>query len=312
MNWSKEIIKKTIREIYENGEPINSGYIQKNYYRLFSASRNYFGAWKNAIEASGFSYKEISKNKSYTEDSLIVELQYRHNKGIKIVGDKKIQHWSVRLFGSMKNAIESANIDYQELLEKSYSERQPRRWSKEIIIDIIKSMENDGQELTTRYLEENHNDLYNATFKYFGSYNNALSEAGINRLEHYKESPMGMGYKFEYAVMKALELSGTPFERDYYMDDNVRPDFLLDNDVWLEVKTNIDSKRSKYQIRKYRNLHSNIVVVYIFGSTFLEGVKYINAYDFINRIDIEEEDRRYITSIIKEVEQFFVEHYNHA
>jgi hypothetical protein len=57
-----------------------------------------------------------------------------------------------------------------------------RKWSKEIIIEMIKDLKNQNVDLSAGFISKNHVSLFTAASsrRYFSSWANAVREAGIN------------------------------------------------------------------------------------------------------------------------------------
>ncbi len=64
--WTPDRILEEIRERYEQGGKLASGYMQRHEPSLFSAAFRRFGSWGEAIAAAGIDYKTILRNKAHT------------------------------------------------------------------------------------------------------------------------------------------------------------------------------------------------------------------------------------------------------
>jgi hypothetical protein len=59
---SAEDLLKFIRDRYENGKRLSSGYMQRNFNRMVKVADYRFGGWKQAIEAAGIDYNEVRED----------------------------------------------------------------------------------------------------------------------------------------------------------------------------------------------------------------------------------------------------------
>ncbi|GAB4248856.1 MAG: hypothetical protein OHK005_15480 [Candidatus Methylacidiphilales bacterium] len=59
------------------------------------------------------------------------------------------------------------------------SERKNRKWSHEIVLDLIKEWHAEGKPLFSHYVRKNFQELLAAGIRYFGSWENAVKAAGI-------------------------------------------------------------------------------------------------------------------------------------
>ncbi len=185
--WSKEKIKEKILELYENGEPLNANYILKKSMSLYKAGRIYFGSWKNAIESAGFDYSKISKEKPrIKEEEIIKEIKKlaKSNHSLNMVSVKKSSDANIRRlynracqkFGSWKNAIQKAGIDY----EKIRKVRKP--YTNEELIEIIKNLAAKGVSLKASDIgrDRENRKYYIAAQRRFHNWKEFLKKAGID------------------------------------------------------------------------------------------------------------------------------------
>ena len=63
-------------------------------------------------------------------------------------------------------------------------------WSKEIVLSHILDLHRRGERLNSYHVQVNYPKLYQAAFKYFGSWGNAVTVAGINYAEVRRRTPM--------------------------------------------------------------------------------------------------------------------------
>jgi hypothetical protein len=80
-------------------------------------------------------------------------------------------HW----FGSYKEAVTSAGIDYQ-----SIQKTIPGRWNTQTVRRELRRLYRDKQEIHHAALERDNPALVLAAYRYFGSYGSAVNAAGLN------------------------------------------------------------------------------------------------------------------------------------
>ena len=186
--WSKEKVINKILELNEKGESLNLKYVETNYSSLPSAAFRCFGGWKSAIKAAGLDYdkileeaerKRIEKSKKWSKAKIIEKIQELYKKGDDLSHEKIKSNNSAlvsaarRHFGSWENAIQSAGVDYNKI-------RREERWSKEKILGKIRQIHLAGKDLSAKYSHDNYSSLHWAAGKYFGSWGNAITEAGLD------------------------------------------------------------------------------------------------------------------------------------
>ena len=186
-NYVKEKIINKIINI-SNGSRINSAYIQKNYNSLFRSANRYFGNWRSAVEAAGFDYDEILKiaretrieeNRYWSKEKIIEELlKYKeqnielHLSNIKNVNSALLSA-AVRYFGSWKEALECAGLNYNEIAKS----KPTGYWTKERITKAIKTLYSSREDLNYLNIFSNHNDILCAARREFGTWESAVIAA---------------------------------------------------------------------------------------------------------------------------------------
>jgi len=192
--WSKKKIIEEILRLHKAGEDLNARHIIKNYPSLAHAAykKHYFGNWENAIRAAGLDYeaiKALGKSKvnvgrKWTKEQIIDEIQKLAEKGVHLNFQYMRKHYNPLLcaackkynFGSWKNAIEAAGLDYDEI--NKYAKR--KHWTKTGIIEEIKKLYNDGENLQYMKIKSKYQALCVAAAREFGNWGNAVNAAGIN------------------------------------------------------------------------------------------------------------------------------------
>lgn len=136
ISWTQETIVEEIRRIFNEGEPLNSDYIQKNHTKLHSASQRYFNSWGEAVETAGLNYDDI-KGIKWTEETVSQNIIELERDGVDLSSSNmQQQHMSLfqagcRIYGSWKDAVNKSGVDYNKF-------RKQREWTEETINAEIK------------------------------------------------------------------------------------------------------------------------------------------------------------------------------
>ncbi len=78
-----------------------------------------------------------------------------------------------RLFGSWKDAIEAAGLDYSKI-------RRYRTWSRQEVLTEIRAAYELGHSVNSSTMQKNNKPLYMAAIRRFGNWSNAVVAAGID------------------------------------------------------------------------------------------------------------------------------------
>jgi len=182
-------------------------------YNLYSHGRKFFGSWGNAIEAAGLDYRKIAKYppSSYqTKKAFIVEIKRRKKNRLPLnfseiktgaFRDTGLYPAGRKLFGSWKNAIEAAGLDYQ----KSCLVPQSPYPTKEAVIDEIKRRKKEKLPLYSNYLRKKSSKtkaLLQSGHRFFRSWGNAIEAAGLDHRKISRKPPSP--YQTKEAVIKEI------------------------------------------------------------------------------------------------------------
>lgn len=197
-------------------DPILSSFLGRDCSRkfLYHAACVYFGSWNSALEEAGIKTTKSPSNKFWSSSLIIKcieELRSVHHpltvKAIwrdrstktsnvlsKVVGKKttgsSLHDAARRIIGSWDKALMEAGIDVQSVKEKPF-------WSKSKVISVIHVLHKSGIPLNAKSISRNKNrltknlieqkigkprtgrSLFGGAYRAFGSWDRALSEAGI-------------------------------------------------------------------------------------------------------------------------------------
>ncbi|CAI9086527.1 hypothetical protein A7K93_01640 [Candidatus Methylacidiphilum fumarolicum] len=179
--WSKEKIIQMIQQLYRQGTDLSFRSMMLGEYApmVYAAIRpNYFGSWKNALLAAGLAPQDIYRYKSWKNENILEEIRRLYKEGADLSSKQMEKNASSliaiarRRFGSWSSAIEQAGLDYDKI-------RNRKRWSKEQIIQGIRSLKEKGISLTSTKVREVNPALFAAACKkrFFGSWKKAVENA---------------------------------------------------------------------------------------------------------------------------------------
>ncbi|MFZ5501613.1 MAG: hypothetical protein ACOY58_06870, partial [Candidatus Micrarchaeota archaeon] len=187
--WSKAHVKKEILARKEAGKPLNVKAVYEEDQKLYKAALNHFGSWDAAIEAAGLKTSTVRKATPQTKGQIITAIIAYHLSGkslneTEILGDKRKSRmrkviWSARRkFGSWKEAVEAAGIDYSPFVK-----RRRDYWSADRVRGHILELHSRGEPLDSasyRASEGEKRALYKAAINHCGSWRAAIEGCGLD------------------------------------------------------------------------------------------------------------------------------------
>ena len=185
--WTPDAVVAAIQERKRQGQPLFFLRVPQDAETLYRKACECFGSWKDACSAAGIRRK--GRAKIWTTARVIAEIKKRHQENLPLISSMHESFGSSlytvagREFGSWRQAVIAAGIDYDEILRTQHV-GDVRFWSKEKLLEEIKKRQSAGKSLAHNAVREEDQGLIYAAKKIFGrrGWNLALAEAGIDRL----------------------------------------------------------------------------------------------------------------------------------
>jgi tRNA A37 N6-isopentenylltransferase MiaA len=185
--WSREKIIEDVRALAAAGHSLSTrSMAELGYSGMVTTSYKpeYFGSWRNAIVAAGLDPKEVCRRKrKWTRERILQRIQELHREGEDLSHSAAKRHHQYlvvvaindRFFGSWREAIEAAEIDYEEVSKHEY-------WSRDRICERIRELHVAGESLSHEDAKRYHGALVSAASspRYFGSWGSAIRSAGLD------------------------------------------------------------------------------------------------------------------------------------
>jgi len=188
VKWSKDLVVARIQERAANRLPINGTAVIKSDKKLYRAAMQHFGkdGWAKARTLAGFSPQDPRQHK-WSKEKVVRAIIERHKKKLKLnSGYMHLQSETRRLyfagysyFGSWKSAVKAAGINYDSIYIKYEDRALYRKWTKERVVEKILHYQMRGVRLNNRSIRKTDATLLQAGMRYFGSWENAITAAGI-------------------------------------------------------------------------------------------------------------------------------------
>ncbi|MGC8667952.1 MAG: homing endonuclease associated repeat-containing protein [Chthonomonadales bacterium] len=180
--WSKDTIAAEIRKMAAAGEPLNYARVAHQRVALLRAATRYFGSWWAAVEFAGLDYIKIRRYNAWSPQAIVERIRELHARGedlswryVSTVLDPQLAAAATKKkhFGSWRAAIEAAGIDYETV-------RRYKRWNEETIVRRLRDLYAQGVDLNAKSMEEQNISLITAARRRFGSWDRALTAAGLD------------------------------------------------------------------------------------------------------------------------------------
>jgi len=184
--WTRQSVIQRICELAAEGRPLNSAAVQRSESTLPSAASRFFSSWNEALQAAGVDPEKWRKRvPTWTRERVIQRIRQIHAGGGKVnhaaLGHNSVSRAGVLLFGSWDAALQAAGLNPDDI--RVY--RKP--WTPEEIIQEIQRKHRQGEPLNAKDVSPH--SLRSRGTAFFGSWDAALTTAGLDPSEIRKNSP---------------------------------------------------------------------------------------------------------------------------
>ncbi len=185
--WDKEKIINFILSRLADGLALNYNYMANKQPTVLYYACEFFGSWKQAIEAAGFDYNDVRAKRPITKwgkENVVKAIQKRFENKLSLASNSVQQNAETlygaarNYFGSWSNAVEAAGFSYADIRLSKLG----RVWDKKDIVKAIKQRKRLGLPLNGEVVAREEQSMYRAAFRHFGKHGwkNALLAAGVN------------------------------------------------------------------------------------------------------------------------------------
>lgn len=224
------------------------------------------------------SQKKIWTKEAVVEELLKLNIDQLTNKELK--KNRSLYNACMKLFGSRRNALKSAGLNYEDTLLNL-------PWTKDRVLSTIQMLHLNGVPLNFKFISTYHSKLRNSAEKFFGSWGNAVDEAGLNYEEIKKNKGWSKPYLGKDGILYSSQEEGEigdklfklksksvilgythqeylPSRQDLCCDFSI----ILKNNakLWLDIEILGDAKRRKkledktIYYEKYKYLHHKLTI----------------------------------------------------
>jgi len=174
--WTGVMVVRKLKELAAEGEDLSPLALRRKYGTLVNRAWRLCGSYKNAIEAAGLDYLEVTRRAKWDRRSVLRKLRELARQGADL-GHKallkshpRILDAAKRVFGSYINARKAAGVGPRPL----------RRWDDRKIIRELRKLQRAGESLAASRMARAHPALHDAASHHFGGYGRALEAIGLN------------------------------------------------------------------------------------------------------------------------------------
>jgi hypothetical protein len=196
MRWTRKAIVEEVRRLHSEGAELSYAAAEQQHLNLVRAATWHYGSWRIAVEASGVDYDSVSKYQRWGRRRIIERIRELHAQGKDLSWREVSTHLDPALaaaalrpngFTSWRDAIAAAGLDIESIARYQH-------WTPERIVGEIKALHEAGSPLSSKMAQMQHQGLFCAARRYFGTWDAALEAAGLDasaiRLRRLRQSSL--------------------------------------------------------------------------------------------------------------------------
>jgi hypothetical protein len=276
--YSDEQIIHEIRELSDQGAPLDANSISAEHPILFRHAQKQFSGWFNALEAAGIpseNYRVAAAKGYWNKSKVIDEIKVLESAfhDLSYTGAARLRSDLVtaaaKIFGSWRIAVKEAGFDYGRYV------KQHDRYTDDELLDFLRNLHEQGISLDTQSLKRINQCKLNIIWKRFGSYENAIRAIGLDydKIRRDWLSECYKGKVFERYVLEALNVLdwNVEYQKRFYeeLDSNsvtYIPDFFEpETGLWIDAKLSPWNFGVDLTISKYLAKSEEIMIIYLTG-----------------------------------------------
>ncbi len=183
-HWDNAGVVDALAKMHRQGKDLSYNRLAKAQPSLLAAAIYHFGSYRRAVEEAHIGYEDVARRPRWTKAIIIKMIKEARER------DEEL-HWSAvmrrkdelkkaafaalqeRLFGSWENALRGAGLNPAKV-------HRYRKWSRDEIVARLQERSRRHQGLNSGTVQREDSGLLVAAIRHFGSYNEALSAAGVD------------------------------------------------------------------------------------------------------------------------------------
>jgi len=211
---SKDSIVDRIKALAKD-HPLNARSVEKIDPNLAKAARKYFGGWDEALKASGFDPSKIRLKpvaRKWSKAAIVAEIKARSKAG-KSNAWRVVNRENRSLYAAAHKHFGKKGWAKARVLAglPPVDPHPSQKWNRKTVIAAIKQLHKEGTPLHV-FNMTSHSHLYriySGAYKVFGTWGNALREAGLDYSKIRRLKPWGWWTKQRViTTIRSLERSG--------------------------------------------------------------------------------------------------------
>lgn len=183
--WTAQQVVEELQRLNREGMDLSHTSIAQTSQSLTGAIRRHFGKHRKALEAAGIDPEPLCRQ-SWNRERIIEELREMaaRQPGVPLTqigifeANPRLCNAANVHFGGPRQAVAAAGLPYTRQRRRYIRKRS--HWTEEQVLELLRELHAAGEDLRYRPMKQRRQPLFIAAKELFGSYVNAVEQAGID------------------------------------------------------------------------------------------------------------------------------------
>ena len=187
--WNRSTVIDELRRLHRAGRNLRPAPMLKSKDRQFYAVvRQHFRTWWAGLEAAGIDRRSLPRpgHAIWSQERVVEALKRRQAEGKPLYysgvdkTDRRLGNAIRHYFEAHDAALQAAGIDPARVRLRPARNRRDAYWTEDLVLQTLRDLHAAGHDLRHRPMKQKSQPLFFAVKDLFGSYVNALKQAGVD------------------------------------------------------------------------------------------------------------------------------------
>ena len=229
--------------------------------RLEQSIKKLYGSVQNGLDYFGLT----RDSRRVTKDGIVEKIKLYSSQGIDMIYSNMVNVDSALV----SNATKKFKKGWHELLLELNIPFDAKRkaYSKESIQSRLNSLYEEFGEMNYSLIKKHDSSILFYAHSNYKSIENFYLDMGFDPIECMDYDTQKIkGRQFELVFLEMLEAFNIEFKHNRHYNSDIRPDFQLDENIWIDCKLSSWTQTIKQTIEKYTPHCEKLIIVYLRGN----------------------------------------------
>lgn len=229
--------------------------------RLEISIKKLYGSVENCLKHFGLE-RDI---KRVTKDQIIKKIKEYSEQGVDLCYSNMMVVDPTLVYDAQRKFKKSWHKVLDDLKVPYTAKRL--NYSRENIKQRLYAILEEFDEINYNLIKQNDSSILNYAYANYDSLEDFYADMGLNPIECMDfDTQKYKGKMFELTFKEVLDALGIPYQYNKYYNEEIRPDFQLDDGIWIDCKLSSWTQTIKHTVKKYTPYCNKLIIVYLRGN----------------------------------------------